>query len=151
LIPKKEKGKEMEERWKALPRFLEILGYDEEPMGIFYTDQKPAEGFTPSSLDLPTREKEQNQQINWQAVFGDFSCVIGHIWRARKRDLPLIRPLRCPEALFFSVSSLRPRPLSTMFQREYWRMEEHYCDSPDVLRGYAILIGSAPSLCVVKP
>ncbi len=24
---------------KALPRFLEVLGLDEEPMGIFYTDE----------------------------------------------------------------------------------------------------------------
>ncbi|MBP1737913.1 MAG: hypothetical protein H6Q48_206, partial [Deltaproteobacteria bacterium] len=65
----------MEDRWKALPKFLEVLGYGEEPMGVFYTDQKPEEGFTPAPLDLPTREKEKNQQIDWQAVFGDFSCV----------------------------------------------------------------------------
>jgi len=72
---------------KALPRFLEILGLDEEPMGIFYTDEKPAEGFSPKPTDLPTREKELENAINWQAVFGEFSCVIGNIWRARKKKI----------------------------------------------------------------
>ena len=32
---------------KSLPQFLEVLGLDEEPMGIFYTDEKPADGFSP--------------------------------------------------------------------------------------------------------
>ena len=43
---------------KALPQFIEILGLYEEPMGIFYTDEKPADGFSPKPTDLPTREKE---------------------------------------------------------------------------------------------
>ena len=41
-----------------LPEFLEILGLDEVPMGVFYTDKEPADGFSPKSNDLPTREKE---------------------------------------------------------------------------------------------
>ena len=36
---------------ELLPRFREILGLDEDPMGIFYTDQKPAEGFTRAVLN----------------------------------------------------------------------------------------------------
>jgi len=43
---------------EALPRFLEVLGLDEEPMGIFYTDERPAGGFSPKPLDLPTLTKE---------------------------------------------------------------------------------------------
>ena len=54
-------------------------------MGLFYTDEKPVEGFSPKPVDLPTREKEQRNEIDWQAVFSKFSCVIGHIWRARKK------------------------------------------------------------------
>ncbi len=38
---------------KALPQFLETLGLDEEPMGIFYTDEKLAEG---SKKDRKKRE-----------------------------------------------------------------------------------------------
>jgi hypothetical protein len=55
-------------------------------MGIFYTDQKPAEGFTPKPLELPTRENEKKDEIDWQAIFGQFSCVLGNIWRARKKQ-----------------------------------------------------------------
>jgi len=50
---------------KAIPRFLEVLGLDEEPMGIFYTDEKPAKGFSPKPMDLPTREKETNNDIDF--------------------------------------------------------------------------------------
>ena len=70
---------------KTLPEFLTILGLDEEPMGIFYTDEEPVEGFSPKPNDLPTRQKEMKNEIDWQKVFGQFSCVIGHIWRARKK------------------------------------------------------------------
>jgi hypothetical protein len=38
-----------------LPQFLDILGLDEVPMGIFYTDTKPTDGFSPKPNDLPTR------------------------------------------------------------------------------------------------
>jgi len=51
---------------KDLPKFLEILRLDEEPMGIFYTDEKPAEGFSPKPIDLPTREKEMKDEIDCQ-------------------------------------------------------------------------------------
>jgi len=44
----------------TLPRFLEALGLEEEPIGVFYTDHQPAEGFTPKPMNLPTREKEVN-------------------------------------------------------------------------------------------
>ncbi len=54
-------------------------------MGIFYTDEKPADGFSPKPTDLPTHEKEIKNEIDWQAVFTRFSCVIGNIWRARKK------------------------------------------------------------------
>ena len=69
---------------KSLPDFLSVLGIDEEPMGLFYTDEKPIEGFSPKPIDLPTREKEMRNEIDWQTVFGKFSCAISHIWRARK-------------------------------------------------------------------
>jgi len=44
-----------EQLLEPLPRFLERLGLDEEPMGVFYTDEKPLEGFSPKPIDLPTR------------------------------------------------------------------------------------------------
>jgi hypothetical protein len=48
---------------KTLPDFLAVLGLDEEPMGLFYTDKKPAEGFSPKRIDMPTREKGQNKAV----------------------------------------------------------------------------------------
>ena len=63
---------------KKLPEFLTVLGLDEEPMGIFYTDEEPAEGFSPKPNDLPTRQKEMENEIDWQKVFGQFSCVVCH-------------------------------------------------------------------------
>ncbi|MBP1741576.1 MAG: hypothetical protein H6Q48_3869 [Deltaproteobacteria bacterium] len=150
----------MEERWNALPRFLDTLGYDEEPMGIFYTNEKPTEGFAPSSLDLPTREKEKTQQINWQAVFGDFSCVIGHIWRARKKKRAAFFDaghFGCPGGAFF-LGFMKPQTETIIHYVSTGipgRMEgEHYCDSPDVLRGIFNDLDPriAPkSFCVVKP
>ncbi|MFH1539619.1 MAG: DUF169 domain-containing protein, partial [bacterium] len=68
-----------------LPEFLELIGLDEEPMGIYYTDAKPAEGLSPEPAGLPTREKEMKNEIDWQTTFGRFSCVMGHIRRARTK------------------------------------------------------------------
>ena len=61
---------------KDLPKFLEKLGLDEEPMGIFYTDDQPSEGFSPKPMDMPTREKEEKNEIDWQQVFGSFSILL---------------------------------------------------------------------------
>jgi len=49
----------------AMPKFLKTLGLGEEPMGIFYTDTKPVEGYTPGPMDLPTREKEVKNETDW--------------------------------------------------------------------------------------
>lgn len=150
----------MDERWSNLPRFLEILGYREEPMGIYYTDEKPAEGFTPAPLDLPTREKEQSGQIDWQTVFGGFSCIMGHIWRARKKKVPAYfdsSHFGCPGGAFF-MGFMKPQTetlihyVSTGFPGQ---MEgEHYCDSPDALRAILDYIDppyASGAFCVVKP
>ena len=61
-----------------IPKFLEILGLDEEPMGIFYTNTEPAAGFAPNPSELPTRQREVRNEIDWQEVFGHFSCVMGN-------------------------------------------------------------------------
>ncbi len=42
-----------------LQSFLDTLGPNEEPMGMFYTDEKPLEGFSPDVSDLPTRQKRE--------------------------------------------------------------------------------------------
>ena len=148
------------QRFEKLPAFLECLGLEEEPCCLFYTDEKPAEGFTPKPIDLPTREKEINQQINWQEVFGGFSCVVGHIWRARKKKQPAYfsaEQFGCPGGAFF-LGFLKPQT-ETMIAYVSSGLPgffegEHYCESPDQLRRIFEYIDPRPApakYCVVKP
>jgi len=71
-----------------VPGFLEILGLPEEPLGMFYTPVAPAEGFSPQSAILPNVDQEAAGEVDWQATFANFACVIGLIWRARKLGNP---------------------------------------------------------------
>ena len=145
---------------KSLPSFLEILGLDEEPMGIFYSDDKPADGFSPKPMDLPTREKEMKTEIDWQAVFTQFSCVIGNIWRARKKKTAAYfsaEQFGCPGGAFW-LGFLKPQTetiihyVSTGIPN---RMEgEFYCDSPNNLRQIFEYIDPRPAshkFCIFKP
>lgn len=145
---------------KTLPQFLEILGLDDEPMGLFYTDEKPAEGFSPKPNDLPTREKEMKNKIDWQKVFGEFSCVMGHIWRARKKKTIAYfsaEQFGCPGGAFW-MGFNKPqtetiiRYVSTGIP--HWTEGERYCDSPDELRRIFEYVDPRPAprkYCVVKP
>ena len=145
---------------KDLPKFLEILRLDEEPMGIFYTDEKPAEGFSPKPIDLPTREKEMKDEIDWQKVFGQFSCVMGHIWRARKKQTAAYfsaEQFGCPGGAFWTGFN-KPQTetiihyVSTGIPN--WTEGELYCDSPDNLRQIFEYVDPRPApkpFCVVKP
>jgi uncharacterized protein (DUF169 family) len=68
-----------------LAGFLEALGYDEEPMGVFYTDLEPARGYAPKPGRLPSVEAEARKEVDFRQLWRDFSCVIGQLWIARKR------------------------------------------------------------------
>lgn len=69
----------------SLSGLLEALAYDDMPFGVHYTDQEPEGGYTPKPGVMPTREREAAGQVDWGQVFGNFSCVIGNIRRARKK------------------------------------------------------------------
>jgi hypothetical protein len=144
---------------QKLSGFLDLLGLDEEPMGIFYTHEEPADGFTPKPADLPTRDKEMKNEINWQGVFGQFSCVMGHIWRARKKKRAAYfdaRRFGCPGGAFF-LGYMKPQTETIIHYVSTGipgRMEgELYCDSPDRLREIFQYIDPRPApaaFCVVK-
>ncbi|MFZ5868085.1 MAG: DUF169 domain-containing protein [Thermodesulfobacteriota bacterium] len=68
-----------------LAGFLEALGYDEEPMGMFYTDREPARGYAPKPGRLPSVEAEARKEVDFRQLWRDFSCVIGQLWVARKK------------------------------------------------------------------
>ncbi|MDR3089778.1 MAG: DUF169 domain-containing protein [Desulfobulbaceae bacterium] len=65
-------------------RLLELLWHDESPFGFHYTNEKP-DGFGPKPGELFSREREAAGQIDWGKAFGNFSCIIGNIWLARKK------------------------------------------------------------------
>ena len=145
---------------KKLPEFLSVLGLDEEPMGLFYTDEKPAAGFSPKPGDLPTRAREIKNEIDWQHVFGQFSCAIGHIWRARKKRTTAYfsaEQFGCPGAAFW-LGFNKPQAetiinyVSTGIPN--WTDGELYCDSPDALRRIFEYVDPRPAprkFFVVKP
>ena len=145
---------------KDLPRFLEVLRLEEDPMGIFYTDDQPAEGFSPKPMDMPTREKEEKNEIDWQNVFGNFSCAMGHIWRARKKKTAAYfsaTQFGCPGSAFW-LGFNKPQAetiihyVSTGIPN--WTEGEFYCDSPDELRRIFQYVDPRPApkkFCVVKP
>ena len=144
----------------TIAQFLDILGLDEEPMGIFYTDEKPGAGFSPKPGNLPTREKETKSEIDWQSVFGDFSCVMGHIWRARKKRTAAYfdaEHFGCPGGAFW-LGYMKPQTETIIHYVSTGIPErmhgELYCDSPDALRRIFDEIDprTAPKrYCVVKP
>jgi uncharacterized protein (DUF169 family) len=94
-----------ESSWAGLEDFLEVVGLDEEPLGLYYQENKPASKLRPKPLDLPTREKEQKGEVEWEAVFDGFSCMMGHIWRARRKGEAAwfsAENFGCPGGAFYS-------------------------------------------------
>jgi len=144
----------------SLSAFLTVLGLDEEPMGLFYTDKRPVDGLSPEAIDLPTREKEIKNEIDWQVVFDKFSCAIGHIWRARRKKAVAYfsaENFGCPGAAFW-LGFNKPQTeaminyVSTGIPN--WTAGERYCDSPEALRRIFEFVDPRPAprnYCVVKP
>jgi len=143
-----------------LPQFLDRLGLSEMPMGIFYTDQEPENGYAPKPNTLPTREKEIKNEIDWQGVFGQFSCVLGNIWRARKKKTAAYfsaERFGCPGGAFW-LGFNKPQAetiinyVSTGIPN--WTDGEMYCESPDELRRIFEYVDPRPApkkYCVFKP
>lgn len=72
--------------WRdELDGLLAALGLSEEPMGIGFSDICPEGAFQPAKGETPTRELEAEKGLDWQALTRDFSCAMGHVWRARRK------------------------------------------------------------------
>ena len=145
---------------EKLDGFLDHLGLEEPPMGILYTDVQPDKGFSPKPGPLPTREKEEKNEIDWQAVFGRFSCIIGNIWLARKKQSTAYMSadkFGCPGAAFWG-GFLKPQT-ETIIQYVStgipgWTEGEFYCESPEELRRMFDTVDPRPApnpYCVIKP
>ncbi|HDR15059.1 MAG TPA: hypothetical protein ENN79_06175 [Desulfobacteraceae bacterium] len=145
---------------QKMKNFLDVLGLPEEPMGVYYTDEAPAESISPKPLDLPTREKEAANQIDWQTIFSNFSCVIGNIWRARKKKVPAVfdsARFGCPGGAFF-LGFMKPQTNTIIHYVSSGvpgQMEgELYCESPEALGKIFDYIDpptAREKYCVVKP
>ncbi|KPJ79161.1 MAG: hypothetical protein AMJ54_00440 [Deltaproteobacteria bacterium SG8_13] len=143
-----------------LPVFLNTLGLSEEPMGVFFADERPSEGFTPAAGELPTREKEAKNEIDWQQVFSDFSCAMGHIWRARRKKTAAYfsaEQFGCPGAAFW-LGFMKPQTETIIHYVSSGvpeRMKgEFYCESPDQLRNIFEMVDPPPApgkYCIFKP
>jgi hypothetical protein len=57
-------------------RLLHLLGHEEGPLGVYYSDHKP-EGYGPKPGELFSRERELAGEIDWQKAFGNFSNLWG--------------------------------------------------------------------------
>jgi uncharacterized protein (DUF169 family) len=143
-----------------LPQFLEIIGHAETPMGLYYTDKEPEDGLSPRPMVLPTRAREQKSEIDWKATFEGFSCVMGTIWRARKKGTAAYfsaERFGCPGGAFW-LGFMKPQTETIIHYVSSGvpgRMAgEHYCESPDQLRRIFSDIDPRPApgrYCVVKP
>ncbi len=145
---------------ELLPEFLSTLGLDESPMGLFYSDTEPEDAFSPKPMELPTIEKEAKNEVDWQSVFGGFSCSIGHIWRARKKQGTAYFSAErygCPGAAFW-LGFNKPQ-VETIIRyvssgTPGYMEGEFYCESPDALRRIFEYVDPRPApkpYCVIKP
>jgi uncharacterized protein (DUF169 family) len=78
----------MQDKGMDVQGLLEALGLREEPVGVFYTDKEPEEGFSPKPATLPSAAMEAKGEVDWQATWSTFACVLGLVWRARKQGKP---------------------------------------------------------------
>jgi len=70
----------------ALTRdLMHVIGLDQEPFGIYYSDTKPENAYGPKEGVPISRELEATHCIDWAAVGKNFSCFIGNIWLARRK------------------------------------------------------------------
>lgn len=142
-------------------RLLELLGHEEIPFGVFYSDVKPEGGFGPKPGELFSRERESARQIDWKKAFDNFSCIAGNIWLARKkRKAAWISHEECGcmgggfyAGLYSPYMETNVHYVSTGIPGTH--MEgEHYLPTPDSMR--AFMQDSTPpaasgKYCVIKP
>ena len=140
--------------------FIDALGLTEEPMCMFYTNEEPVDGISPKPGALPTVEDEAAQRVDWSAINANWMCVIGAIWRARKKKAAAVfdrEHFGCLGGAFY-LGFLKPQ-LDTI---AYYvstgipgQLEgEHYFESPEVSRNFFQTIDPRPAparFCVFKP
>jgi uncharacterized protein (DUF169 family) len=148
------------EKQNELTAFLEVLGHNEEPMGVFYTDKEPESGYSPKPGKLPSIEQEAKNEVDWQGLWSNFSCTIGQIWLARKKRTAAYfdsERFGCLGGAFF-LGYMKPQLelivhyVSTGIPNVV--EGECYLSSPDVTRRFYEEMDPRPApkrFCVFKP
>ena len=147
----------MSEDAKAL---FEVLALYEEPMGIFYTNTKPAECISPREAKLPTHEQETKGEINYRELFRNFSCIFQSVWRARRKKTAACFDSEHFGCLggAFNLGYIKPQ-LEVIIRYVSTGIAgvlpgEHYLDSPETVRRFFDLLDPRPApaqFCVFKP
>ncbi len=143
-----------------MQKFLEALGYEEEPLGVFYTDEEPQSGFSPKPGDLPTAEAEARGEVDLGTIFDNWSCVLGHVWLARKKGTAAYFDrdrFGCLGAAYY-LGYLKPQLDGIAHYVSSGIpgvMEgERYLESPEAFRQYNRYLDPRPAparFCVFKP
>lgn len=145
---------------EQLGEFLDVLCLADEPVGVYYSDHIPESHIMPKEIEPPTVERERKGEIDWKQVFANFSCVIGAVWRARKKKVAACfsatRP-GCPGGSFY-LGFHKPQTEAIIGYVssgvEGWTEGERYCESPEALRKIFAYTDPAPaekSYVVIKP
>ena len=140
----------------SLKEFLSALGYTEEPMGMFYTDIEPESGFAPKEGAVIQQEMDKGVE----AAFQNWSCVMGHVWLARRKQSAAYFEARrygCIGGSFYlgfhkPQLDLIARYVSTGIPGQL--PGERYLPSPEVTRRFFNEVDPRPAparFCVFKP
>ncbi|MFV0439537.1 MAG: DUF169 domain-containing protein [Desulfopila sp.] len=141
--------------------FLELLGLDELPFGIYYDNDKPENAYGPKPGPSISRELEEQGKVDMQEVFKHFSCIIGNIWLARKKHCAAYisaKEYGCLGGVFYS-SMIKP---NLRFIEHYVTTGftdtpvhgERYLPSPEAMRKFLDEVNprKAPGkYCIFKP
>ena len=120
---------------EKLKSFMEAIGIDEEPMGLFYTEDRPSKGFAPKAqMAIERLPEESDGGVNWS------SCVLGKLRRARREKAAAYfdhEHYGCLGGAFFMgfkhyYEAFEPALLSTGIPGKM--MGEQYVDSPETGR-----------------
>ena len=142
-------------------RLLDLLGHGEEPIGIFYTDVQPEDGYGPKQGEAFSRAREAAGEIDWQKVGADFSCIIGNVWLARKKRKSAWISTECCgcvgggfySGMYAPYMEFIPHYVSTGIPGMVPR-GERYLPSPEAMRVFLDAAAPRPAparWCVLKP
>lgn len=141
--------------------FMEHLGLNEEPFGVYYADTKPEKSYGPKPGVSISRELEDQRQLDMQEVFKTFSCVMGNIWLARKKHAAAYissEEYGCPGGVFY-CSMMKP---NLRFIEHYVTTGfegtpihgERYLPSPESMRKFLATVDPPKArgkYCIFKP